>query len=454
MRLLGAGFLDGSAGQPTVLFGGVPATGVEVESDSSVLCVLPSSAPGPVDVFLSNANGSASLVDGFAYLRALRLTDLSPTSGKSAGKTLVTLFGSGFGTPVTPRVFFGAAEAQNVSVLEDDTLTCDTPGAQPGDVVDVRVSSALGTSVLKLAFQYVNGSASVVGSEPDAGDPEEWTPVVLSGSGFTSLDESELSVSFGERLASDARVVDDGTITCLAPPGTAGLETDLVVADAEDTARLQAGWRWASGAAQDLDDDGWSDLLTRLADGRLVVRFGRGHVELDPPVELAGVPAGPLLPVVADATGDGIPDLLEVREAERARSTSVQDGRGSRGSSTSISTVGSTCSCPCGTWPPGPASSGSSPAGPRPPKHPRARCSPFPRPGGRGRTCPSRRATSTGTDAPTCSSGIRGRGPVPCTCSSLPIPGTTARAVPPVRSSSTTRPSSPRGPSCRSPDGS
>lgn len=68
VTLVGTGFQDNGAGANTVRFGGTLASNVSVSSDTAIVCDVP---PGPggtsVDVFVSNANGAATLQDGYAY---------------------------------------------------------------------------------------------------------------------------------------------------------------------------------------------------------------------------------------------------------------------------------------------------------------------------------------------------------------------------------------------------
>jgi hypothetical protein len=54
----GAGFVSG--GTPAVMFGGAAATNVSVTSDTTLTCTTPAMTSGPVDVVVSNANGTAS----------------------------------------------------------------------------------------------------------------------------------------------------------------------------------------------------------------------------------------------------------------------------------------------------------------------------------------------------------------------------------------------------------
>jgi hypothetical protein len=64
VALTGTGFLSGT----TVAFGGVAATNVVVNSATSLTATTPPGTAGPVNVTVSNANGSATLTGGFTYV--------------------------------------------------------------------------------------------------------------------------------------------------------------------------------------------------------------------------------------------------------------------------------------------------------------------------------------------------------------------------------------------------
>ena len=74
---------------------------------------------------------ATSPADQFTYTAAAApaVTSLSPTSGSTAGGTLVTITGTGF-TGAT-AVDFGATAATNVTVVNDTSITADSPAGAP-----------------------------------------------------------------------------------------------------------------------------------------------------------------------------------------------------------------------------------------------------------------------------------------------------------------------------------
>lgn len=63
VALTGTGF----TGATGVFFGGAPATSFNIVSDTQIDAVTPARNPGPVDVVVTNADGSALLPEGFLY---------------------------------------------------------------------------------------------------------------------------------------------------------------------------------------------------------------------------------------------------------------------------------------------------------------------------------------------------------------------------------------------------
>ncbi len=84
----------------------------------------------------------ATEADLYTYDPAV--TGLDPSHGSAAGGNQVTIVGVGFSG--TPTVTFGTNPASNVRLLGPTTVTADAPPGKPGQTVDVRVTTADGTS--------------------------------------------------------------------------------------------------------------------------------------------------------------------------------------------------------------------------------------------------------------------------------------------------------------------
>jgi len=80
------------------------------------------------------------------------VTNVSPSSGPSAGGTTVTVTGTGFSSGLS-GVKFGATPATSFSVVNDTTLTAVSP-AQTVSTVDITVTTANGTNITTLLDQF------------------------------------------------------------------------------------------------------------------------------------------------------------------------------------------------------------------------------------------------------------------------------------------------------------
>ena len=247
----GSNFSASNAGTNRVTFGGLPATSVVVQSDGRLACVPPAGAPGSrVDVQVSNDNGNATLLSGYRYHLQPALSALAPAQGSPLGDVAVTLSGSGFlvdeAGPATVR--FGGLLASASAVLDDHTLSCRTPSGAPGSVVEVELVNANGSTRLTAAFHYL-GAPSLDALAPVAGTPLGGTLVTLSGAGFTLDPAGAPLVRLGAATATQVAVVDDNTLTCLAPPGPAGVSVDVRVENQNGAAVLAGAYRYFAAPA-------------------------------------------------------------------------------------------------------------------------------------------------------------------------------------------------------------
>ncbi len=137
VTITGTGFTPGTA----VDFGmNNPATNVTVVSATTITASSPSGTgavavtvrtPNPADQTSADSPGAV-----FTYAPLPTVTGLSPTEGPLAGGTLVTITGTGF-TGAT-AVEFGSSLAADVTVVNDTTITAESPpgtGSQPVSVI-------------------------------------------------------------------------------------------------------------------------------------------------------------------------------------------------------------------------------------------------------------------------------------------------------------------------------
>ncbi len=96
------------------------------------------------------------------------LNCVSPNSGSDAGGTTVTISGAYF-TLVGMTVTFDGLSATNVTFIDSNTITADTPAHAAG-AVDVVISDGRSSSTLTNGFTYTSGSDSDGDGVPDSTD--------------------------------------------------------------------------------------------------------------------------------------------------------------------------------------------------------------------------------------------------------------------------------------------
>jgi hypothetical protein len=214
VTITGTGFTGATA----VDFGTTAATNVTVVNDTSITANSPAGT-GTVNVTVTTPAGTSatSPADQFTYtaVTAPNVTGLSPTSGPEAGGTMVTITGTGF-TGAT-AVDFGTTAATNVTVVNDTSITADSPAGT--GTVNVTVTTPAGTSATSPADQFtytVTAAPTVTGLSPNSGPEAGGTMVTITGSGFTGA----TAVDFGTVPATNVTVVSDTSITATSPAGT------------------------------------------------------------------------------------------------------------------------------------------------------------------------------------------------------------------------------------------
>ncbi len=222
VTITGTNFHNTDATTPaTVSFGSVPGTGVTVVNSTTITVTSPAADPNSpcaVDVTVTSC-GQTSPVnpsDEFTYtFPAPTVTGLSPSSGSSSGGTLVTITGTNFHntdatTPAT--VSFGGVPGTGVTVVNSTTITVTSPAAAPNSpcTVDVIVSSC-GQSSNSLPFTYNFPAPTILSLNPNSGPVGQ--SVTINGSNF----HPSSTVNFGATAATNVVVVNETTITTIAP---------------------------------------------------------------------------------------------------------------------------------------------------------------------------------------------------------------------------------------------
>ncbi len=144
------------------------------------------------------------------------VTGVSPSGGYPGGGTFVTIKGRGFTD--AKMVYFGANNpANNFTVVDDGTITCNAPHAPFGvSTVDVIVATTTSASTPNDNAKFTYWPPVVKSVYPNHGPDTGGTLVTISGNNFIN---GETTVSFGDIPAAKVDVKSDQAIWAISPPG-------------------------------------------------------------------------------------------------------------------------------------------------------------------------------------------------------------------------------------------
>lgn len=180
----------------------------------------------------------------------IKLKVVAPPRGPSTGGTAIILQGGGFvfgfaqvgdvGVKEKTQIWFGANQALDFTVVDDDTIQVVSPAGLPG-AADVKVVNPNGTGTCAGCFTYFDPvKASAI--SPATGDVHGGTAVTITGSGFTP----DTFATVGGRELLLVAVPDTGHVTGLTPPGVAGDPVDVRVMNKNGVALLRKSFTYAA----------------------------------------------------------------------------------------------------------------------------------------------------------------------------------------------------------------
>jgi len=215
VTITGSGFTAATA----VAFGSTPATSYRVASDVTILAVAPSNGAGTAAVGVTTAGGSSPTVaaDQYTYADVPWISKIKPAACSTLGGCSVTLTGSGF-TGAT-SVAFGSTPATGFTVVSDTTITAVAPAHAAGGLY-VRVTTPIGISPIYFYSNWFTFQVppAVTSLTPDKCSILGGCTVTLTGSGLTRA----TAVKFGSTSAMSYKVVNDTTVTAVAPAHAVG----------------------------------------------------------------------------------------------------------------------------------------------------------------------------------------------------------------------------------------
>jgi hypothetical protein len=217
-------FGTGFSGSPTVMFGGVAATGVQVISPTQIRATapVPDSTTRPlvrdVIVTIGGTSSANTAADNFTY-SGVSITGISPSAGPAG--TIVEITGTGFTS--TPTVKFGTVTA-TVNSFTPTKIFAVAP-AQAAGTTTVNVSVTVGTDTSPDAGTADNytygGGVTVTDVEPNRGSTAGGNQVVITGTGFVA--GGVTTVTFGGTAATSVTRVSDTELRVVAPAHAEGV---------------------------------------------------------------------------------------------------------------------------------------------------------------------------------------------------------------------------------------
>ena len=155
VTVVGSGFTDDTQ----VLFGTRSAS-CQRSSASTMNCTIPASAPGEVEVNVSQGGQTLSSPVNYTYYQDIELTAVFPDRGSIAGGTLIELIGRGFEEGM--EVTLGEQTLQDLVIVNNELARGVTPSASAG-TVDVIAGNALTRGIIDAGFEYFDPSSQFGG---------------------------------------------------------------------------------------------------------------------------------------------------------------------------------------------------------------------------------------------------------------------------------------------------
>ena len=231
----------------SVTVGGVPATGVNVASSTSISATTASMAPvvGPVSVVVTNIdNGSDTLVGGFlATGPAPTLGSVSLASGTNAGGSTITLTGTNFAPG--PAVTVGGVAATSVNLVDSMNVTCVTPALAPvlGPVAVTITNADAQAASLPTGYNALGTAPTLTTVTPNSGTTGGGTNIVLTGTNF----QAGATVTVNGNAAGSVMVTSSTSISCWTPAGAAATVAVRVTNLDAQFAELATGFTYTTG---------------------------------------------------------------------------------------------------------------------------------------------------------------------------------------------------------------
>lgn len=247
VTITGLNFLGANQPGGQVLFGATPASSFTVVNNTTITAVAPAGTNcSVVDITVVTCAGSSTLPNAYTYRTTPTIGPslISPTTGPAG--TVVTINGTNF--TGTTDVTFGITPATSFTFISNTQLTAVVPsmGLTNCQQVDIRVTTCAGTSAIVTADRFSYQTTPVIPVTISSISPSfgpVGTLVTITGTGFTGT-TGVTGVRFGAVNATSYTVVNDTTITAVAPNGTNCSRVSITVQNCVGTATLPNAFQY------------------------------------------------------------------------------------------------------------------------------------------------------------------------------------------------------------------
>jgi hypothetical protein len=232
ITIRGAGFATKTFPSTTsVYIDGRPCRSATVVNPRRILCVAPELKHLDEEALITvKVSGvEASFKQGFLEM-GIAITHVEPSAVDAAGRELITIHGSYFGTSRTrPVVHIGQSLCRDSQWIDDHRVTCVVPEGMKYGLYGVRIS-VNGLRGEKVGLLTLS-PPTIKRIEPKAAASVGGELVTLFGSNFGSFDAKPEAFIGGKKCA-ETTWLSSGIVTCKVP---------RTRADAAEEVRLQVG---------------------------------------------------------------------------------------------------------------------------------------------------------------------------------------------------------------------
>jgi hypothetical protein len=236
ITISGTNFVAGA----TVSLGSSAATGVAVVNGTTITATTPAGAAGTVNMTVTNPDGqSGTLSNAFTYnLTAPTVSNVSPSTGLTAGGTAITITGTNFAAGAA--VSLGGSPATGVTVVNGTTIAATTPAHAAG-AVNITVTNTDGQNgTLTAGFSYLLPAPTVSNASPNVGLTTGGTAITISGANFVA----GATVTVGGSPATGVAVLSGTTIAATTPAHAAGAVNITVTNTDGQSGTLTSGFTY------------------------------------------------------------------------------------------------------------------------------------------------------------------------------------------------------------------